>query len=62
MFIALDVSSLSTPGEMTRVVDAILADLRVRYPGERTLDARRRNLAEGIPVDPSIWQTVQTYV
>jgi 3-dehydro-L-gulonate 2-dehydrogenase len=61
VFIALDVSSLSTEGEMTRVVDAILTDLRVRYPGERTLDTRRRNLAEGVPVEPSIWRVVQTY-
>jgi LDH2 family malate/lactate/ureidoglycolate dehydrogenase len=44
------------------VVDAIPADLRVRYPGERTLDTRRRSAAEGIPVEPSIWQLVQTYV
>jgi LDH2 family malate/lactate/ureidoglycolate dehydrogenase len=33
-----------------------------RYPGARTLDTRRHNLAEGIPVDPSVWQLVQTYV
>jgi LDH2 family malate/lactate/ureidoglycolate dehydrogenase len=60
--IALDVASLATADEMTTVVDSILADLRVRYPGERALDARRRSVADGIPVDPSIWQVVQTYV
>jgi 3-dehydro-L-gulonate 2-dehydrogenase len=62
VFLAFDVSSLATHGEMTSVVDAILADLQVRYPGERTVDARRRNAAEGIPVEPSIWEVVQTYV
>jgi 3-dehydro-L-gulonate 2-dehydrogenase len=31
----------------------------VRYPGERTLEIRRRNLAEGISIDPNVWQEVQ---
>jgi 3-dehydro-L-gulonate 2-dehydrogenase len=34
---------------------------RVRYPGERTLETRRRNLKEGIPVDPSVWAQVQGF-
>ena len=32
----------------------------VRYPGERTLAMREKHLREGIPVDPSAWQFVQT--
>lgn len=32
---------------------------RVRYPGERTLETRRRNVEQGIPVEPSIWRQVQ---
>ncbi len=53
--------------DAARIADAIVEDLHAslstgehaRYPGERTLETRRRNLAEGIPVEPSIWNTVQ---
>jgi 3-dehydro-L-gulonate 2-dehydrogenase len=53
----------------SRVVEEILAYTqapsaggdRVRYPGERTLETRRRNLKEGIPVDPSVWAQVQGF-
>lgn len=31
----------------------------IRYPGERTLKIRRQNMAEGIPVDPQIWEQVR---
>jgi 3-dehydro-L-gulonate 2-dehydrogenase len=30
----------------------------VRYPGEQTIATRRRNLAEGVPVDEAIWKRV----
>ena len=30
-----------------------------RYPGERTLENRLRNLEHGVPVEPSIWAQVQ---
>lgn len=33
---------------------------RVRYPGYRVLQTRKENLANGIPVDPSIWQQLQS--
>lgn len=49
------------------VADRVLEHLRlsspgepVRYPGERTLAVRERNLREGIPVDESSWQFVQS--
>ena len=32
---------------------------RVRYPGQRTLEIRHQNLAEGIPVEPEVWEQVQ---
>lgn len=35
-------------------------DERVRYPGERTLALREKHLKEGVPVDPSVWQFVQS--
>jgi LDH2 family malate/lactate/ureidoglycolate dehydrogenase len=34
-------------------------DQRVRYPGERTLEIRKQNLAEGVPVEAQIWQALQ---
>lgn len=66
VFLALDPSSLAGP-DMAGIVERIVDDLHVpsadgqrpTYPGERTLETRRRNLEQGIPVDPEIWQQVQ---
>ena len=72
VFIALDAAAV-TPGAasasaMDRIVDGIIDQLHagalsagdsIRYPGERTLETRRRNLAEGIPVDVMVWEAVQ---
>ena len=52
--------------DAARVADAIIEHLHesssrgehARYPGERTLQTRRHNLAHGIPVEPSIWAAV----
>lgn len=33
---------------------------RVRYPGDRVLQVRNENLAKGIPVEPSIWEQLQS--
>ena len=60
LFLAFDVAAIAGRDEGTRVVEAILADLRVRYPGERAFDARRQNLKDGIPVEPSAWRTLET--
>lgn len=69
MFIAFDLSSLGDPVFSASVVDRAVASMlagaedgRVRYPGQRTLETRRRNLAEGIPVEPSIWTLVRKLV
>ncbi len=70
VFLAFDLPSLSPPDASARVADAIIEHLLapaaggegVRYPGERTLEARRRNLARGIPVEPAIWKRVQGFV
>ncbi len=67
MFIAYDPSAFSAPGATEAIADRIIEDLhrpsssgeRVRYPGERTLATRIRNLQEGIPVEPAIWEAVQ---
>jgi 3-dehydro-L-gulonate 2-dehydrogenase len=67
-FLAFDLSSFETTEAAARVADEIIENLRrpeavggeVRYPGERTLETRKRNLEEGIPVEPSVWRQVQS--
>ena len=64
VFIAIAVPSLD---HASRVADAILDHLHaekagepwVRYPGERTIEERQRNLDSGVPVESSIWAQVQ---
>lgn len=65
VFIAFDVSRMGDEG--ARVADEVIRFTqqpspgaeRVRYPGERTLETRRRSLIEGVLVEPSIWLEVQ---
>jgi len=68
VFIAVDPSSLGNSDATVRLVEEAidhlhaspaLAGARVTYPGERTLETRRRSLVEGVPVDPEIWSVVQ---
>jgi 3-dehydro-L-gulonate 2-dehydrogenase len=63
VFLALE----PTMVERARLIDQIVeftcnaraSGEKVRYPGQRTLEIRKRNLAEGIPVQPVVWQQVQ---
>jgi 3-dehydro-L-gulonate 2-dehydrogenase len=65
MFVAFDVSGRVATA--SRVADEVIQFTqqpsagvpRVKYPGERTLETRRRSLAEGVVVEPSIWAEVQ---
>jgi 3-dehydro-L-gulonate 2-dehydrogenase len=59
VFLAFDVAAIAGRDEGTRVVAAILADLQVRYPGERTFDTRRQSLADGVLVEPSAWRFLE---
>jgi LDH2 family malate/lactate/ureidoglycolate dehydrogenase len=52
---------------MERVVEGIVAALhegaaaageRVRHPGERTLETRRRSMEVGVGVDAEVWGEV----
>jgi 3-dehydro-L-gulonate 2-dehydrogenase len=56
VFIAIDVASLNDSRGSARIIAGILEHLEARYPGERTLERRRANLADGIPVEPEDWQ------
>jgi 3-dehydro-L-gulonate 2-dehydrogenase len=65
VFIAVHFSSIDPGGSSTSVADAIVEHLhsaigaQVRYPGERVLQIRAENLANGVPVEPAIWRDVQ---
>ncbi len=69
VFLALDHAAVTQNGAPNDMADQIIAHLqghssasegKVRYPGQRVLRARKRNLAEGILVDPEIWREVQS--
>lgn len=68
VFIAVDPSSVDQAGGSTNLADQIVEHLQspppaaggeVRYPGERVLQTRAENLANGIPVEPAIWRQIQ---
>jgi 3-dehydro-L-gulonate 2-dehydrogenase len=56
VFIAIDPSSMPGGADAARIVDRIRDQLDAQYPGQRTLERRRRSLADGIPVEPADWQ------
>jgi 3-dehydro-L-gulonate 2-dehydrogenase len=68
VYIAFDVGRSTAGPELDRLVDQVIEHLHgampvaegveVRYPGERALRTRQENLAQGIPVDPSLWQAI----
>jgi 3-dehydro-L-gulonate 2-dehydrogenase len=68
VFLALDPSLVADPDVADMTLERIVADLhasdvpgaRVRHPGERTLETRRRSLAEGVPVDAAVWRAVRS--
>jgi 3-dehydro-L-gulonate 2-dehydrogenase len=69
VFFAIDPAAAAQSGAPNDIADQIIAHLQrhsspsegeVRYPGQRVLQTRKQNLAEGIPVDPEIWCEVQS--
>ena len=70
IFLAIDPRSVANSQELTQIADGILNSLReatpadpgkpIRYPGEQTLQLREENLHLGVPVDPKIWQQLNT--
>jgi 3-dehydro-L-gulonate 2-dehydrogenase len=68
MFVAFDLPSIDKDTASGELIDQIiefvqgpdaLSAEKVRYPGQRTLEIRRENLVEGIPVAPNVWEQVQ---
>jgi 3-dehydro-L-gulonate 2-dehydrogenase len=70
VFLAIDPSHFATRPDLDRIAAGILQSLRdatpidparpIRYPGEQTLQLREENLELGVPVDPAIWQKLQS--
>jgi LDH2 family malate/lactate/ureidoglycolate dehydrogenase len=69
MFIAINLATLAPTAESDAAADAILKFFlgdeaggaeQVRYPGERVIQTRAENLAQGIPVDADLWRDVQS--
>jgi 3-dehydro-L-gulonate 2-dehydrogenase len=68
VFIAIDVASLAGEKIVEETVDRIVRDFQdvpplegvseIRYPGQGMLATREDNLANGIPVDPNLWQEI----
>lgn len=65
VFLAFDLTPLGGTEAASRIADDIIENLQtgggegVRYPGERTLQIRRENTEQGIPIEPSVWKQVQ---
>lgn len=69
VFVAFAPSRLYPPNESERILDELVENLRAskpmestgrtRYPGKRTLSTRQENLERGIPVEPSVWESVR---
>jgi 3-dehydro-L-gulonate 2-dehydrogenase len=68
VFVAIDLSALKNNASIATVVANIIADYhasvpideskKVTYPGERVLVTRKKNLADGIPVQQKIWESI----
>jgi 3-dehydro-L-gulonate 2-dehydrogenase len=68
VFLAFDMAAIENESDRENVTNQIVesvrtakpsGDQKVRYPGERTLEIRRQNLQDGIPIDPGVWQAVR---
>lgn len=68
IFIAFDLSKLGTHSSITSLIHSIISDYKesipidnehlIRYPGEKVLEIRQKNIVEGIPVLESVWKEI----
>lgn len=67
LFLAIDPGALDAAERAETVVDEIVRHLvapessgeEIRFPGQRTLETRRRSMREGVPADPEVWRWVK---
>ena len=69
VFIAINLAALDQESLSAQLADEVIGFLqlstqaageRVRYPGERVLQVRKENFAQGIPVELSAWHELLT--
>ena len=70
VFIAIDPTALGSRDELDGIAAGVLESLRlapplergrpVRYPGEQTLHLREENMRLGVPVEPEVWNALQS--
>jgi 3-dehydro-L-gulonate 2-dehydrogenase len=68
LFIAIDISKLSNHSLIAKTIDGIIQNYhesmpiddskKITFPGERVLQSRKRNLANGIPVLKKVWDAI----
>lgn len=66
VFVCIDLSKLGNASFLAQTLSAIISDFHqsqtgkgpVRYPGERVVQTRKENSANGIPVLASMWEDV----
>jgi 3-dehydro-L-gulonate 2-dehydrogenase len=68
VFIAIDISKLGNNSVITKTLEDIIADYhqsvkidaskKITYPGERVLQTRKNNVANGIPVIKKVWDVI----
>jgi 3-dehydro-L-gulonate 2-dehydrogenase len=67
-FIAINLPALDENGFAQNLADQIIEHLQmptadredVRYPGERTLQTRKENMEQGVPVESAVWDEVRS--
>jgi len=67
-FIAIDISKLGNHSLITKTIEGIIEDYhqsikideskKITYPGERVLQNRKKNFANGIPVLKKVWDKI----
>jgi len=70
LFISIDISKLSNHSHIAKTVEGIIQDYhqsvpidaskKITFPGERVLQNRKKNLANGIPVLQKVWDQVMS--
>ncbi|MES1215628.1 MAG: 3-dehydro-L-gulonate 2-dehydrogenase [Bacteroidota bacterium] len=68
LFIAIDISKLSNHSLIAKTVEGIIQNYhqsipiddskKITFPGERVLQSRKKNLANGIPVLKKVWDEI----
>lgn len=70
VFIAIDIAKLGNHSSISHAVQQVLDDYsqsatadgskKISYPGERVLQTRQKNLANGIPVMKQVWEEIRS--